>query len=965
MTAGGDAVLASFGNVKGHLAAGGYAFLASWADVDNMVVEGPAGVGVWAVGHIEGLASSRVTSTQGEVNILALGNVSARVEAAADATILSEGDVNASLDAGKDAFVLAYGDVTGNYSADRDASVITYGNFNAGLHAGRDIGRRPFGGNALPGVWARGNISGAITADRNIGYEDQQAIQDDYDYVIFSYGSIDAAILAYNTANTSNGGYVGSIGALGAIGGTIIGQRAVSLVQSGDAVTAFIQAPNLPTVIEFDSTMATNYPLPAVPDSILNEVLADLQAARDQLFADKDQYEQILDAGRSDFGATRQQALSDLAQAVAQWSADNSETKADAESSLKDDQDAAIKGLRQKQQEEHEFMLAAVDGKVDASKKEAAANHNRDQAQRKAARQAKEAADRVKAVNNTIAQTDNELAQARVAVQQNSDWKMTEHIMAFQETPKNVVETWNWGGFFDGLGTGFKALGNSGVDTVVGFVSLGGLLFDAEPLHVFGGEDELGYDASTPFNMSLTPGFGQSSRGGDMVIPFAALFSRLWFFRPAFLFGVTRQVDAFRESHQLDREFSRWHDLIALPDFRVHGDVHAHRRGSHVLRQVVVRQFFIDRFFTVNRSQRRFHHGIGVISQNRRGEGEQRRLGVAQRLHFAAQHLGQSLEGFFNRPALAIQKSHFSRIGDFDRQVGQDVNLSVTILCGRIQLDGDPPDSQRLFTLGQLGRLLENNTRFDASDAFPATDEFPGECRSVLANDKVGRLLDNSKQKLGRAEVPVGDCHRLGPDPFQKLRQKRTFLSMPVFTREQFRNQIPLRVQKRQGLAGQRAFPRDAQFRQPMLSRRQMIPVQILHVIARQKFAACSRHGIDDLSRVLARFPDHRRRKTGFQTVQLAIKCGRRNRQLLLGRQVPGMDRRVRPRRHAHHQGHHLRKQQFFLVLSLRSVGENLIQAIRRHKILERRSNHHCRWTFFHKTIKHSVGPHPCRLHKV
>ncbi len=347
VTAGGDAVLASFGNAKGHLAAGGYAFLASWGDVDNMVVEGPAGVGVWAVGHIEGPASSRVTSTQGEVNILALGDVSAQVQAAADATVLSEGSVNASLSAGKDAFVLAYGDVTGNYNADRDASVITYGNFNAGLHAGRDIGRRPFGGDALPGVWARGNISGAITADRNIGHEDQQAIEDDYDYVIFSYGTIDAAILAYNTANTLGGGYVGSIGALGSISGTIIGQRMVSLVQSGDAVTAFIQSPTTPTVIEFDSSLATKYPLPAVPDSIKDDVLADLQTAQDQLFADKDQYEQILDDGRSDFNATRQQALSALAQAIAQWSADNSETKADAESSLEDDQDAANKAFRQ------------------------------------------------------------------------------------------------------------------------------------------------------------------------------------------------------------------------------------------------------------------------------------------------------------------------------------------------------------------------------------------------------------------------------------------------------------------------------------------------------------------------------------------------------------------------------------------------------------------------------------------
>ncbi len=190
-------------------------------------MEGQVGVGIWAVGHIEGPASSRVTSTGGEVNILALGEVSARVEALADATILSEGNVNASLSAGKDAFVLAYGDVSGNYHADRDASVITYGNFNAGLDAGRDIGRRQFGGAALPGVWARGDISGTITADRNVGYDGSVSSDEP---VIKSYGDINAVILAYNTTNDPNGGIVGAVHAWGSISGFIGAAHSVGSV---------------------------------------------------------------------------------------------------------------------------------------------------------------------------------------------------------------------------------------------------------------------------------------------------------------------------------------------------------------------------------------------------------------------------------------------------------------------------------------------------------------------------------------------------------------------------------------------------------------------------------------------------------------------------------------------------------------------------------------------------------------
>jgi len=49
-----------------------------------------------------------------------------------------------------------------------------------------------------------------------------------------------------------------------------------------------------------------------------------------------------------------------------------------------------------------------------------------------------------------------------------------------------------WSGFGRGLGTGTKAIGNAVVDTAVSFGTLG--FFDS--LHVFGGQDEIGYQGS-------------------------------------------------------------------------------------------------------------------------------------------------------------------------------------------------------------------------------------------------------------------------------------------------------------------------------------------------------------------------------------------------------------------------------------------------------------------------------------
>jgi hypothetical protein len=151
----------------------------------------------------------------------------------AGTTLLSEGSVNATVSSGKDLFVLAYGNVTGTYQTFRDASVITYGTFDARLSAGRDISFEDFG-RSLPGVSAVGNIRDTITAGRNVGhYDEAYPLIDDFDYDIFSYGSIDAAIFARNNAGSTEGGQIGSVGARGSIDGLIVAGSSIGAVVSG------------------------------------------------------------------------------------------------------------------------------------------------------------------------------------------------------------------------------------------------------------------------------------------------------------------------------------------------------------------------------------------------------------------------------------------------------------------------------------------------------------------------------------------------------------------------------------------------------------------------------------------------------------------------------------------------------------------------------------------------------------
>ncbi len=335
--ASGSGLIYAVEDVIGSVEAGEYAGVVTWGDAAGpMTVRGPDGAFGWAYGDFNGFVESTdgnafltaygnglgavrggmyaeaytVGDWLGDIEAgdvaagIALGVFNGNVTAASDGYVLSEGSVDAGLTAGRDVYVWAIGGVEGNYTAGRDATVITYADYDADLYAARDVGRREFNGYALPGVWARGDITGTIEAGRNIGNDQHTGAYTEWDYGVFSYGSINATIKAENTAGHSDGGHIQSVAAWGPIAGHIEAGDTTHYIRSGDAVTATLIAPNLPTPVEFDSTITTDHPYPATPDSIVGQVMAEVA----------DDYALV--------SATKTQVANDIAQLLVDFAAD-------------------------------------------------------------------------------------------------------------------------------------------------------------------------------------------------------------------------------------------------------------------------------------------------------------------------------------------------------------------------------------------------------------------------------------------------------------------------------------------------------------------------------------------------------------------------------------------------------------------------------------------------------------------
>jgi len=258
-----------------------------------------------------------------------LGNFRGSVSAGLDGFLLGEGNLTASLSAGRDAYVWTLGNVLGSYQAGQDIAVVAYGSVDAKVAAGRDVGY----------VWARGNLTGVISAGRNIGRFEGNYYYDPYDYDVFSYGSIDAVIVAPNTS----GGKIGGVGAWYEIAGQVRAATSIGTVHAGDEITATIVAPQIGSVIEDDASLRTSHPYPSTPESIKDAVLAEAATVYGEVLAARAEVGTDIEEALAAIAADRARAFNDRSEVIAEVKAANAKNKADAANGLgKAWQEAAV-----------------------------------------------------------------------------------------------------------------------------------------------------------------------------------------------------------------------------------------------------------------------------------------------------------------------------------------------------------------------------------------------------------------------------------------------------------------------------------------------------------------------------------------------------------------------------------------------------------------------------------------------
>ena len=138
-------------------------------------------------------------------------------------------------------------------------------------------------------LWTEGDLTGTVTVGRNVGSPQYPYYADYAEGPIFSFGSIDLAIHALNPSSDPLGGNIGAISAWGPISGDFHAAASIAAIDSGDSVTATLDAPSVGTVVEQDSTIRTLHPRPDVPTAVRDAVLAEAATAYGDVLTAKGQ----------------------------------------------------------------------------------------------------------------------------------------------------------------------------------------------------------------------------------------------------------------------------------------------------------------------------------------------------------------------------------------------------------------------------------------------------------------------------------------------------------------------------------------------------------------------------------------------------------------------------------------------------------------------------------------------------
>ncbi|MDI7268911.1 MAG: hypothetical protein QME96_13050 [Myxococcota bacterium] len=112
------------------------------------------------------------------------------------------------------------------------------------------------------------------------------------------------------------------------------------------------------------------------------------------------------------------------------------------------------------------------------------------------------------------------------------------------------------------------------------------------------------------------------------------------------------EFDVRRESHEQSGELSGCGEAEDVPLRFRHRDHHAAIRAAELVGNVVVRKTFLDRLGPVLRPHRGLGRGEDVVGDQGDGEGEERGLGIAERVDLAVQVALEFREEALDLPAV-------------------------------------------------------------------------------------------------------------------------------------------------------------------------------------------------------------------------------------------------------------------------------------------------------------------------
>lgn len=437
---------------------------------------------------------------------------------------------------------------------------------------------------------------------------------------------------------------------------------------------------------------------------------------------------------------------------------------------------------------------------------------------------------------------------------------------------------------------------------------------------------------------------------GRHVATIGVFFANNGLFWPSRSFTIPFDIDELGHRSQCLGQFGRGHLTKHHPAGRRQGDHHASMHLLDVQRYRIARQTVRD-LFSVLSPDHRFEQRDSIGRNQPQAKAKQCGPRVTQRLGLGVERLRHFQKFPLDRPAVAVEFPDFNPIGDLLGQIGQDVDLGVTITGRRVQFDCHPTKRQRPPIVLQSYALFIHHPGLAPANFLLFSDQRSGHA-PMLADDEPRFGPVEPKEKLQGAKVPVRDPQIPTPHSSQDIVEQGSLLGVTVGGQKDIGRQASLLIQNNQRSTRQGSVPGVTQWQQASFGGREGIAVENPDAVARKPRRLSCLQSINDRLKPLGRVLDQSGRYPQLQAVEFVVNGLIRDGDVADALEIGSPDRRLLLENHRGHQLDQLRKQQFSGVLGLGSTFKQLIQPHGGEQTLQNGPGHDAERAFFQKRLE-------------